>query len=375
MGWNEGTSFEGTRENERKSKHNMMAAASSKTTTKMSANTILKSKLRRSQAEDLKRSEDKYDLNDVHDGSDSVELNSVDNSTEEENSSESEDDDENEFEDDDSISEDDNAVGQDWMDVDDHDEDNDLSSSDDDEADEGIKHTETESGDPKLHGNAGWADAMAKILRTSKPKGKKSIVLAKAKKLSQITASRTSTEVKEDYGFEIDGEVEEKEVKPKVEEMDVKPDLVHMKAKPRRRALLAEGKVKPSFLHRERERALSKIATKGVVQLFNAVREQQKDISSKLKEANGSVRKEEKILKSIDKRAFLDVLMGKARSEKVEDNVRIKKQEVKTESEEAEKPATWNVLRDNFLTGSNLKDWDKCGEIKLESDIDEVELN
>lgn len=43
--------------------------------------------------------------------------------------------------------------------------------------------------------------------------------------------------------------------------------------------------------------------------------------------------------------------------------------------EKLEKPATWSVLRDNYLTGSNLKDWDKCGEIKLEDNIDEVELN
>lgn len=45
-------------------------------------------------------------------------------------------------------------------------------------------------------------------------------------------------------------------------------------------------------------------------------------------------------------------------------------QEVKSEN-----PTTWNVLRDNFLTGSNMKDWDKCGEVKLEDDLDEIELN
>lgn len=48
-------------------------------------------------------------------------------------------------------------------------------------------------------------------------------------------------------------------------------------------------------------------------------------------------------------------------------------QDVKIEKQESS--ATWSVLRDNFLTGSNLKDWDKCGEIKLEDDIDEVELH
>lgn len=67
---------------------------------------------------------------------------------------------------------------------------------------------------------------------------------------------------------------------------------------------------------------------RGVVQLFNAVREQQKDIGTKLKQANGSVRKEEKVLRSLDKRAFLDVLMGNAQSERVEDHVRTKTETV-----------------------------------------------
>jgi len=53
-----------------------------------------------------------------------------------------------------------------------------------------------------------------------------------------------------------------------------------------------------------------KLATKGVVQLFNAVREQQKVVSKKLKEAGPSVIKKERALKSIDKKSFLNVLRG-----------------------------------------------------------------
>ena len=70
--------------------------------------------------------------------------------------------------------------------------------------------------------------------RMSKPKGKKSIVLAKAKKLSQVDASVKSDEEKKDYGFEIDGEAdEEKDVKPKVDDIDVKPDIADIKPKPK----------------------------------------------------------------------------------------------------------------------------------------------
>lgn len=72
----------------------------------------------------------------------------------------------------------------------------------------------------------------------------------------------------------------------------------------------ALGRIKPTPLDREKERPLVKIATRGVVQLFNAVREQQKVISKKIEEVGSSETKKDKVLKSIDKRAFLDVLRG-----------------------------------------------------------------
>lgn len=46
------------------------------------------------------------------------------------------------------------------------------------------------------------------------------------------------------------------------------------------------------------------------MQLFNAVREQQKIISKKIEEVGPSESKKEKVLKSIDKQGFLDVLRG-----------------------------------------------------------------
>lgn len=60
-------------------------------------------------------------------------------------------------------------------------------------------------------------------------------------------------------------------------------------------------------------------------------------------------RKRENVLKSIDKRAFLDVLMGE-RSEVIK-NTASKSVPVNEK--------TWNVLRDDFMMGAKLKDWDK----------------
>lgn len=126
--------------------------------------------------------------------------------------------------------------------------------------------------------------------------------------------------------------------------------------------------MKPNILEKDRERTLAKIATKGVVQLFNAVRAQQKDIDKKLKEAGPLEVRKEKVMKSIDKRAFLDVLMGE-KSQPVEESGN----EVnKRESERKTENSTWSVLRDDFMMSAKMKDWDK--ELEKEIETEDVEM-
>lgn len=126
--------------------------------------------------------------------------------------------------------------------------------------------------------------------------------------------------------------------------------------------------MKPKILEKDRERTLTKIATKGVVQLFNAVKMQQKDISTKLKEAGPLEVKRDKVLKNIDKRAFLDVLMGE-KSEKVDEVVSVKTASTSsTQNSETKESVTWGVLRDDFMMGAKMKDWDKQLEDEMESE-------
>ena len=165
-------------------------------------------------------------------------------------------------------------------------------------------------------GNSGWADAMRKILQTKKPKRKKTIVLSKAKRLCDIKE-------KEDKESSLDIEKIKEEVKEEIkEEKDVvkKPQLKEKKLGIR---------VKPNIMDRERERTLQKIATKGVVQLFNAVKQQQGEINKKLSEAGPLERKREQVLRSIDKTKFLDVLMGGSKSIPVDNDVKNEEQENK----------------------------------------------
>lgn len=64
---------------------------------------------------------------------------------------------------------------------------------------------------------------------------------------------------------------------------------------------------------------------RGVTQLFNAVRQQQMEIKKKLSEAGPLERKREQVFKSIDKNAFLDVLMGGSKSVSVDNAVKSEK--------------------------------------------------
>ena len=111
---------------------------------------------------------------------------------------------------------------------------------------------------------------------------------------------------------------------------------------------------------RARERRLAKVATRGVVQLFNAVREQQKSIKSQLDVAGKSTVKRDKVFKSIDKEGFLEVLSGnKRRLESAVGRGSAPVKVPKTEIKEEEDESSWKILRDDFMMGAKMKDWDK----------------
>lgn len=199
-----------------------------------------------------------------------------------------------------------------------------------------------------MESNPGWADALQKILKTNKPKRKKTIVLSKAKKYSDIVRKQ------ENLSLETDAVTEEEE---KLESTEGKENLLSTKRKQRQKDNLGI-RVKPSIIDREREKLLQKIATKGVVQLFNAVRQQQTETNQKLLNAGPLERKREQVLKNIDKRAFLDVLMGESQSISIDKSIECQEEE-KRDDKENKEDKIWSVLRDDFVMGAKLKDWDK----------------
>lgn len=94
--------------------------------------------------------------------------------------------------------------------------------SDVDQSDESLHSSDEEPSttamEHKLMENPAWADAMSKILKSNKPKRKKNIVLARAKKLNDT--KKAVAPVEEKLSFEIikNDQSEETEVKPEIKE-------------------------------------------------------------------------------------------------------------------------------------------------------------
>nr|XP_030124999.3 RRP15-like protein [Taeniopygia guttata] len=176
--------------------------------------------------------------------------------------------------------------------------------------------------------SSGWADAMAKVLNKKIPQNK-STILAKNKSL-------------------------EKEREKKKQERQEKKIRLEKK-----REWEMMCRVKPDVVKdREKERNLQRIATRGVVQLFNAVRTHQKKMEEEVKKAGSSEWKRAKLISSVSKRDFIDVLrnMDGAKGAKNPAGKATKSKQGEVKSEEGPE---WNILRDDFMMGASMKDWDK----------------
>ena len=94
---------------------------------------------------------------------------------------------------------------------------------------------------------------------------------------------------------------------------------------------------------RDYERSLQRIATRGIVQLFNTVRKQQQSSSS-----SSSSKKKEKKGDTINKGEFLDMLKN---IDSDEVSCKIMK---KNQSTTKAAPVRWNVLQDDLM--ASVKD-------------------
>ncbi|XP_060500360.2 RRP15-like protein [Panthera onca] len=176
--------------------------------------------------------------------------------------------------------------------------------------------------------NVGWADAMAKILNKKTPKSKPTILVKNR-------------------------ELEREKEKLKQERLEKRKQL------DKKREWEMMCRVKPDVVKdKETERNLQRIATRGVVQLFNAVQKHQKNVDEKVKEAGSSIRKRAKLISTVSKKDFISVLRGMdaGTSEKSSSGKNLKAKQTEGKSEEG---PGWTILRDDFMMGASMKDWDK----------------
>ncbi|NXU50154.1 RRP15 protein, partial [Turnix velox] len=202
--------------------------------------------------------------------------------------------------------------------------------------------------------HAGWADAMAKVLNKKIPQNK-STILAKNKKLEKEKEQEKQERL-------------EKRIKVRKRCIDKKREWEMM------------CRVKPDVAKdRERERNLQRTATRGVVQLFNAVRTHQKNIDEKVKSGGTSERKRAKLMSSVSKKDFINVLRN-TEGAKGGRNSAGKASKSKQGEVKSEEGPEWSILRDDFMMGASMKDWDKesdeegnteqGGSLKQEDDSD-----
>ncbi|KAH8369420.1 hypothetical protein KR009_010344 [Drosophila setifemur] len=220
-------------------------------------------------------------------------------------------------------------------------------------------------------GNAGWADSILKVLKTTKPETQNKTVLARAK---NSQASVRSQKAKNSKRPEYDFEIEKADIKEEDEDDEEKPEASSLDAqltKQQRKNVPLQLRVKPSFRDMERERTLRKVATRGVVQFFNAVRIQQKDLQQQLEDAGPLDSRQDAVLNNINKRKFLDVLMSGKRAKSTAIDNAVKKEEEESDVDEddqqdssssGKKKSEWSVLREDFMTNKKIKHWDEEDE-------------
>ncbi|XP_014281642.1 RRP15-like protein [Halyomorpha halys] len=171
--------------------------------------------------------------------------------------------------------------------------------------------------------NIGLADVLSKILKTTKPRKKKTIVLAKAKKLS---------------------------AKQVIEPVKEKESLSNNQMKTCE--WIVNGRMKPNPLQRNYEKRLLKITTSGVVNLFNAVNQ------CKIKNGKSDTLVKKDNFKLIDKSKFLGILLNGS-SVPNKENSEHNDNDIEMDVDKEQNNVTWDVLKKDFGSNTKWRNWDQ----------------
>jgi hypothetical protein len=225
------------------------------------------------------------------------------------------------------------------------------------DADPGSSDEDSDAEEEKARGTAGMANAMARILGVSKPTaGTQSVILSKTTTPLQRMAEKEKQE---------DKEVKEKRRANR--ERNLLALHVPLSVATTGTVVASDG-ARGNLLVQEleQERIHRRVATRGVVALFNAIAQHQKKVITPEVTTTESVSKSKAEVKKLTKHGFLDMIKSTATSkqEKASDS-----KPDKAAADVSKSKPQWNALQDDFmLNAKKMKNWDQAS-----SDEDEDE--
>jgi hypothetical protein len=116
----------------------------------------------------------------------------------------------------------------------------------------------------------------------------------------------------------------------------------------------------------ELERTHRRVATRGVVALFNAIAQHQQQNKPEAVQTSKSDSNTD--TKHMTKHGFLDMIKSAAK-----DDTSKKQKGKDTAAAAASSKPQWNALKDDYMMGSKLKDWDKESSEEDEDDDEPVD--
>lgn len=227
-----------------------------------------------------------------------------------------------------------------------------ISHKGDDEADHdadesGSSGEDSDAEEERARGTAGMANAMARILGVPTPAaGTQSVILSKTKTPLQRLAEKEKQEDKE-----------LKEKRRANRERNLAALYVPLSVATTGTVVASDG-VSGSLLVQEleQERIHRRVATRGVVALFNAIAQHQKKVTKPEAPTTVSASKSKAEVKKLTKHGFLDMIKSTAASK--QEKISADKPDQAATDASKSKPQ-WNALKDDFMLNSK-KNWDQA---------------
>lgn len=229
-----------------------------------------------------------------------------------------------------------------------HEADADKSDSNDEDSD---------AEEEKARGTAGMANAMARILGLSKAAaGTQSVILSKTTTPLQRMAEKEKQE---------DKEIKEKRRANR--ERNLLALHVPLSVATTGTVVASDGASGNLLVQElEQERIHRRVATRGVVALFNAISQHQKKVSTPELPTTESVSKSKAEVKKLTKHGFLDMIKSTATSKQEKGSA---SQPDKVSADVSKSKPQWNALQDDFmLNAKKMKNWDQASSDEDDED-------